>query len=374
MKVKQFEPFIGDEEFQATKGCFDSGWVSEGPRADELSKGLCEMMGARHGVFAPNGTLALYLALKAIGIGPGDEVIVPDFTMIASANAVEMAGAKPVFADVRRLDYQVDVEDCRRVLSRNTRAIMPVHIYGSAADMTQVMEFAGEHGLMVIEDAAQALGVSWQGQHCGTFGQVGCFSFYADKTITMGEGGFIVTNDDGIYESLLYMRNQGRLNRGTFVHPMIGYNFRITDMQAAIGLVQLRKFSEIAARKQAILQRYQELLEGVEQVAFRGIDPESNHVPFRATITCDQAHELMDFMSQNDIEPRTFFYPMHRQPCYQHLRYQQEWWRKLDDSNFPNSTYGYEHGVCLPTYASLQEDQVDFVCEKIKEYYHGATK
>jgi len=369
MRVNQFEPFVGEEEYAAIKDCFVKNWNTEGPKAKEFSQRLGEMIGVKFAVFAPNGTLALYLGLKAMGVGPGDEVIVPDFTFIASANAVEMVGARPVFADVKRTDFQLDVQDCERVLSPKTRAIMPVHIYGSSANMTEVMEFAKKHRLMVIEDSAQGLGVTWKGKGCGSFGEVGCFSFFADKTITTGEGGLVVTNEKEIYENLLYLRNQGRINRGSFIHPAVGYNFRMTDLQIAVGLAQLDKFPKIVEMKRKVYARYEKQLAGIKQISFRQVDADSSLIPFRVVITCERAHELMAFMSKQEIEPRTFFYPLHRQPCFQYLVHDQDWRRKLEDRNFPNAVFGYENGVCLPSYAALKEEQVDYVCDTIKRFY-----
>ena len=182
MKINQFQPYLGDEEYKAIKSCFDDNWITEGPKSKEFSDKLFDLTGAKYGVFAQNGTIALYLGLRAIDIGPGDEVIVPNFTFIASANAVEMCGAKPVFVDVNEDDLQINIDDCNRVLTENTKAIMPVHIFGLCANMDNVMDFSTKHNLKVIEDAAQGIGITWDGKHCGTIGDVGCFSFFADKT------------------------------------------------------------------------------------------------------------------------------------------------------------------------------------------------
>jgi perosamine synthetase len=212
------------------------------------------------------------MALRALGIGPGDEVLVPNFTFIASANAVEMCGAKPVFVDIKE-DLHIDIEKCKLSLTRKTKAIMPVHIYGMACNMPEIMEFAKNHKLLVIEDAAQAIGVKWGKKHAGTFGQVGSFSFFADKTITTGEGGLVVTNDKKIYERLQFIRNQGRINRGSFVHPEIGYNFRMTDIQSAIGLSQLEKLPEIIEKKSTILFKVGDIIAlntGVEKIRNNG--------------------------------------------------------------------------------------------------------
>ena len=366
MKVNQFQPYIGKEEYESIKECFDANWITEGPKAKEFSEKLCKLIGCKYGVFAPNGTLSIYLGLKALGIGPGDEVIVPDFTFIASANAVEMVGATPVFVDIDKDTLHIDLEKCADVVNKNTKAIMPVHIYGTAVNMDSLMKFAQLHKLKVIEDAAQAIGVTWNGTHCGSFGDVGSFSFFADKTITTGEGGFVCTNDETIYKQLLYIRNQGRLNRGSFEHPEIGYNFRITDIQCAIGLTQLKKLDTIIEKKQTILQIYKNNLHGVNGIKI--IEPvgNSNHIPFRVAILFDRKiTEIMNYLSNREIETRTFFYPIHKQPCYISCNC-----LKNNCSDFPNSTYVYEHGLCMPSYPDLKESEIIYVCDKLKESLH----
>ena len=230
--------------------------------------------------------------------------------------------------------------------------------------MNAVMAFAKKHNLLVIEDAAEAVGVRRDNKHAGTFGTVGTFSFFADKTITTGEGGFVVTNDENIYERLLYLRNQGRKDRGSFIHPEIGYNFRMTDLQNAVGLAQLEKLEEIKKRKSHILELYKKLLAEVPQITFFKPDQGAEWVPFRVGIIADRAHELMDFLKQNDIEPRTFFHPLHRQPAF--ARFNQN-----NDTNFPNAVFGYEHGVCLPTFPTLTDEQINYVCETIKRFQKG---
>jgi len=190
MKIPQFMPMVGEDEYKAIKTCFDNNWITEGPQAAAFKRKLLDLTGAKYGEFAPNGTLAIYLALKAAGVTEGSEVLVPNFTFIASGNAVIMAGATPVFVDVD-CNLQIDLEAAKSQLTENTTAIMAAHMYGTCGNMTAIKNFAQEHSLILIEDAAQALGVYWDGQHAGTFGEVGTFSFFADKTITCGEGGFI---------------------------------------------------------------------------------------------------------------------------------------------------------------------------------------
>jgi len=365
MKVPQFSPWIDQSEIQAITKCLKSNWITEGPLSKQFAQKLLQLIGSRYGVFAPNGTLALYLALRALEIGRGDEVLVPDFTFIASATSVEMVGAKPVFVDVNRRNFQIDLSHAAKLISKKTKAIMPVHIYGTIANMDDIMAFAKKHKLMVIEDAAQAIGVHWKKKHAGTFGDIGCFSFFADKTITTAEGGFIVTNHKKIYEKLLYLRNQGRLDRGSFIHPQIGYNFRLTDIQSAIGLAQLAKLNQIKKRKLHLLKLYKQLLQDVAGITFFKPEPRADWVPFRIGILYPQAKKLMAFMSAKGIETRTFFYPLHQQPCFAYLKDKNN---QLNDKNFPNSIYGHQHGVCLPTFPTLTDKQVKYVCQVIKQF------
>jgi perosamine synthetase len=363
VKIPQIEPWIGDEEYVAIKSCFDRKWVTEGPKTEEFGKALLKLIGVKYGVFAPNGTLALYLGLKAIGIGDGDEVIVPDFTFIASATSVVMASGRPVFVGVNRDNFQIDLSDADGLVTKNTRAVMPVHMYGTVCNMREVLAFAGKHKLMVIEDAAQAIGVFRDGKHAGTFGDVGAFSFFADKTITTGEGGFVVTNRKEVYDKLLYLRNQGRKQRGSFIHPEIGYNFRITDIHSAVGIVQLSKLKKIVARKERILQRYRKGLFGIDELSFFKPDEGVDWIPFRVGILCSRAHELMEYMETQGIQARSFFYPLHRQPALK------DYVDKVIGNRFENSDYGYDCGVCLPTFPSLTDVQIDYVCGVIRSFF-----
>ena len=379
MKVPQFMPYVDMEEWKAIKNCFEINWITEGPKSKIFNEKICEIVGCKYGVFANNGTLALYLGLKAIGIKPGDEVIVPDFTFIASANAIEMAGAIPIFCDINKDDLQIDIDSCHKLITHKTKAIMPVHLYGFASNMDDVMKFANDNELLVIEDAAQALGIKWKGKGCGSFGDVATFSFFADKTITTGEGGFVCTNDKKIYEKLLYLRNQGRINRGSFVHPEIGYNFRMTDIQAAIGLKQLEKFSDIISKKQNNFNLYCKLLDGVDGIeVIKPKDEVSPFIPFRVVVRVTKeksSDNIMEYMKEKDIEPRTFFYPLHMQPCFTEIMKEQYCRKCVETAGancetecFENSIDSYNKGICLPSFAALSKEEITYVCDTIKEY------
>jgi perosamine synthetase len=266
-----------------------------------------------------------------------------------------------VFIDINKDTLQIDLTNADSLLTDKTKAIMVTHLFGLSSNMTDVLKFAKSYNLRIIEDAAQAIGVSWGGQHCGTFGDVGCFSFFADKTITTGEGGFVTTSNEETHNKLLFLRNQGRLNRGSFIHPEIGYNFRITDIQAAVGVAQLNKLKDIIKKKINLLNLYKEKLNGISSLKILSSYVSSNHVPFRVVIfSKSPISKLMDFLKNNNVETRTLFYPLHLQPCYKNLN---------ADRNFPNSIYCYEHGMCLPSYPDLEEPKVDYICSLIKDFY-----
>jgi perosamine synthetase len=364
--IPQFQPFMDERELSKIQECFDSNWYTEGSFSKEFTDRICKLVGAKYGVLAPNGTLAIYLGLKALGIGEGDEVIVPNFTFIASATAVEMVGAKPVFCEIDD-SLHLDLDIAEKLISKKTKAIMPVHIYGMACDMEKVKTFSRKFHLKIIEDAAQGIGVKWGNQNVGTFGDIGTFSFFADKTITTGEGGFIVTNDQNIYEDLLYLRNQGRIDRGSFIHPRIGYNFRSTDIQSAIGLVQLDKLDFILESKSNILSTYKKYLKPEIVIVEPSSSSKSNHIPFRVCILNNGPSEsLLEHLRKNDVEPRSFFYPLHLQPCFSKLRRKRRF--LSNNEHFETSVKMYQTGVCLPSWVGLNEDQIQYISGVINEF------
>lgn len=369
IKIPQVSPWLEDGEAAAVQHVMRSGWLTEGPQSERFVAALNELVGAPFGVLAPNGTLALVLGLMAIGIGPGDEILIPDITFIGSATAAIMVGAIPVLVEVDAQTFQIDLAHAETRIGPRTRAIMPVHLFGTARDMPAVCRFADRHGLQVIEDAAQGIGVTVAGKPVGSFGDVGCFSFFADKTITTGEGGYVACRDPGVFDRLRLLRNQGRLDRGSFIHPAVGYNFRMTDLQSAIGLVQLDRLPRIVQRKQELLALYREGLSHLPGVRVLGAAEGANHVPFRCVLMTDRVRELMDHLERHGIQPRSFFNPLHRQPG---LR---EWGagrlpvEHFDDAAYPNAVFGWDHGVCLPVHATLTDLEIQFVCETIVSFY-----
>jgi perosamine synthetase len=357
--IPQFRSYVDLSDYEYLRRVFEERYIAEGRFAQEFQSQLLQIIGAPYGCLASNGTVALYLALKALGIGPGDEVIVQNITFIASANAVHMTGATPVFADVKGFnDLTLDLE--RLEITPRTKALMACHLFGTAcSNIEEIRGYCANRDLLLVEDAAQALGITdRQGaNHCGTFGIAGTFSFYADKTITTAEGGFVVTRDKDVYERMLYLRNQGRKSSGTFIHPEIGYNFRLNNILACLGLSQLSKLEYISARKQELDELYHSFLG--DAVRYLVIREDFKYVPFRVVVFVPNAAAVMEYMKERGIEPRSMFYPLHRQPCYADLGYA--------DKGFENSTACFDRGICLPTWVGLTEEQVRYVSETLKE-------
>jgi len=354
--IPQFEPWLGEEELAQLTETIKANWITGGVKVKEFEARIAELCGVKHAIAVCNGTLALFVGLKALEIGIGDEVIVPDFTFIASANAVVMAGAKPIFVDVDARTFNIDPDCIEKAITSRTKAIMPVHIYGQSADMEKIINISKKHHLMVIEDAAQGIGVTFLGKPVGGFGEVGCLSFYADKTMTTGEGGMVLTNDDNIAKQCLILKHQGRMGRGIYFHEYIGYNFRLTDLQAAVGLAQLGKLPVIIQRKKTNEMLYRKFLQDVPGIEFPYIDQRGFNVPFRINILVDNPEGLSSYLNENDIGSRGFFYPLHLQPCYSVV------------GNFPNAIMANRRGLSLPSSVTLTKQQIEYVCSKIKTF------
>ncbi len=356
--IPQFEPWLDEAELTQLSECIRDNWIAGGKKVVEFERRIAELCNVKRTAACVNGTVALFMSLKALGIGQGDEVIVPDFTFIASANSVVMANATPIFVDVYADTLNMDPEAFEDAITPKTKAVMPVHLYGQSANMDAVMKIAEQHCLSVIEDNAQGIGVTWNGKPAGSFGDVSILSFYADKTLTTGEGGMVLTNSDEIADKCLRLAHQGNLSKGQYVHETIGYNFRMTDLQAAIGLAQLDKLSRIIEMKRANEKLYRDLLNDV--VKFPRIDGKCFNVPFRIVILVDDPEELSRHLSGEGIDTRRVFYPLHMQPCYNR------------SGDFPNSVRAYERGLALPSSARLTSEQIEYVCMKIRKYYEGS--
>lgn len=341
----------------------ESTYVTEHDLTRRFEERLEELTGSEHAIAMSNGTVALYCGLIALGLEPGDEVIVPDLTFIATANAVIMAGGRPVFVDVDPATLCMDVAAAAAAVTERTRGICPVHLYGTSTDMDALADLAERRGLWMLEDAAQGVGVRWRGQHVGTFGQIGVLSFYGNKTITTGEGGVVLTDDEELARICYRLKNHGRDAKGTFVHEHIGFNFSFTEMQAAVGLAQLDKLERIIARKLEIYDRYRAAFSGLTGVGFPEIRPEVAPVHWFTSIMVEEPDRLADHLAEERIQTRRLFYPLHMQGCYR-------------DMNLPvhlteTSAWAYAHGLSLPSSYQMSGDDQDRVIEGVLDFYRS---
>ncbi len=361
MHIPEFDPLIEKEEVFQVLETLEDNWLTEGRKTRQLEETLADYCGCKRVIMVPNGTLALFAALKILGIGPGDEVIVPDFTFFGSASAVVLTGARPVFVDVDEDDFNISVTSAEASISERTKAIMPVHVYGQSCDMLSVMRLAERRNLLVVEDAAQGLGVTFDGKHVGTFGSIGCMSFFADKTLTTGEGGALLVNDDALADECVYFKNQGRLKRGSFVHEHMGYNFRITDLQAAIGVAQFARLQQTIERKREIQEAYHQRLESCPGVAFPADNGFGEVVPFRTNILVDDPEALAKFLADHEISSRRFFHPLHLQPSFNAAN-------SVTRHTPIHSVHAFGRGLMLPSGLNLDEPRIDRVCECVREF------
>ena len=359
--INQIEPWIGEEERIQLLRVIESTYVTEHDLTKEFEQKIRDLTGSKHAVSMTNGTAALFCCLKSLGVGPGDEVIVPDMTFIATANAVIMTGATPVMVDINLEDLGLNCDKVIESITSATKVIMPVHLYGGAANLYRLQKICKEYGLHMVEDAAQGVGVKYDGQHVGTFGDLGILSFYGNKTITCGEGGVVLTDNDELAASCYRLKNHGRDKKGVFIHSHIGYNFAFTEMQAAIGIAQLNKLERIIYKKDEIRKRYLRELQhisGLNPLSFR---PHITPVHWFSSYFTEYKNDLQKFLSDKRIQTRDFFYPLHKQPCYETLG--------LNPINFKNSSLSYNTGISLPSSYNLTEENQHKVINNIKEYF-----
>ncbi len=363
-KIVQIEPWIDAAELREIERAIASTFLVEHDLTREFESLTAQLTECKHAIAVCNGSMALYVSLKALGIAAGDEVIVPNLTFIATANAVIMAGATPVLCEIREDNFCLDAERAAELITPRTRALMPVHLYGQSADMAAIMNLARHHNLKVIEDAAEGVGVTFEGRHVGGFGDLGILSYYGNKTITCGEGGMVLTNDDTLAKAAYRLKNYGRDRKGTFVHDSIGFNFSFTDLQAAVGLAQMKKMPAIVRRKREIHDRYVEELRGIAGMRACFVDPRCQPVYWFTSFLCKAPDALAAALTLRNIQTRRFFLPLHRQPCYADQRHV-----RLPAGGFPISDRIYSQGISLPSSYSLTDDDQSLVIAAIRSFY-----
>ena len=360
------EPTLLGNEKKYVDKCIDTNWISSsGSFIEEFEEKFSKACDAKHGVSCSNGTTALHLTLAALGIGKGDEVIVPDFTIIAVANSVIYTGATPVFVDSEMKTWNMDPDRIEEKITGKTKAIIAMHTYGCPADMDRINGIARKHNIKVIEDAAEAHGATYKGRQAGSLGDIGCFSFYANKIITTGEGGMVVTNDNEVADKARLLRNHA-FTKPRFVHHEIGFNYRLTNIQAAIGVAQMENFDKLREMRQANARIYDEELKGIDGITLPPKCPYGTSVYWMYGILIDKdkfgigKDEAMKLLLEQGIETRSFFYPMHLQPAYKEMQ-------EIDCSgNYPASEQLYEQGFYLPSSSHLTPEQIKMICSTLK--------
>jgi perosamine synthetase len=364
MKIPIYQPALTGREREYVMDCLDSTWISsKGPYLARFEQGFAEAIGVAHAAGVCNGTAGLHLALVALGLGPGDEVIVPTLTYIASVNAITYTGATPVFVDSLADTWQMDPEDVRRKLTPRTRAILVVHLYGHPCDMDALGAIAAAHGLLLVEDCAEAIGTRYHGRHVGGFGAVGVFSFFGNKTITTGEGGMVVSDDPSLHERLVHHRGQGLAEHREYWHDVVGFNYRMTNLCAAIGLAQLEQLDRFLARKRELGERYRRNLAG-SGVTSQGEDPDVTHSHWMCSILVPDAGQrepLREHLAGAGIETRPLFQPAHTMPIY-----------PRPAQRYPVAEDLGRRGISLPSWPGLTDQQVDLICGEILGFLQPA--
>ena len=372
------EPFLADRESEYVGACIKTGWISSsGPLIEEFEQKWSQYCGRKYGVSVCNGTAALQVSVSALHLAEGDEVILPTFTIISCASAILYGGGIPVLVDVDPRTWTMDVAQIADKITSRTKAIMVVHIYGHPVDLDPIVALADRHGLVIIEDAAEAHGAEYlsgrntvapQWRRCGSFGATSCFSFYANKLITTGEGGMVLTDDPELAGTLRSLRNLCFQPERRFSHEELGFNFRLTNMQAALGLAQLERMDQIVARKRWMGQEYTKRLQGIAGLQLPVEEPWARSVywMYGVVLSKDTGIDASAFarkLADRGVETRPFFLGMHEQPVFQRRGL-------FQGERYPIAERLAQQGLYLPSGMALTEEQLGYVVETVREILH----
>jgi len=356
-------PVLGEEELANVVAAVRSGWISSlGSFIGEFETEFAAFCGAAHGIAVASGTVALHLALAAAGVGRDDEVLVPSLSFVATANAVTYCGARPVFVDSSPDTWQLDSRALEAALTPRSKAIIPVHLYGHPCDMDPILEFATRHGLTVVEDAAEAHGAEYRGRRVGALGEIGCFSFYGNKIITTGEGGMCVTNDGALAERLRLLRDHGMDPKRPYWHEVVGYNYRMTNLQAAVGVAQVKRLPGFIAKKRELARWYEKYLSPLAQTGKIRLHPEAAWATgvfwMYSVLLADTGLTVDDVrlgLAKRGVDTRPFFHPIHTLPPYR------------TNVRLPVAEELAARGLNLPSGVGLEQSQVERVAQAFAE-------
>jgi len=353
------KPIIGPEEKKAVLEVLSSGYLVQGERVEKLEKEFAKYIGVKHCIAVNSGTAALHVALLALGIKKGNEVITSAFSFASSANSILFCDATPVFSDIDPKTFNINPEDIKDKITSKTKCIIPVHLYGQPAEMDQLKNIADEHGLFIVEDAAQAHGAEYKNIKAGSLGNIGCFSFYPTKNMTTGEGGIITTNDDKIAEKARLLRNHGQ--REQYYHSVLGFNFRMTDILASIGIEQLKKLEKFNKKRVENAKLLTNKLSKIDEIITPFVSPKSKHVFHQYTLRVKSNRISRDVLQkklyESGVQTRIYYpIPIHKQALYQKLGYK---------DNMPESEAASKEVLSIPVHPALAEQDLEFICNKI---------
>lgn len=360
-KYPVYQPSLKGNERKYVNDCIDSNWLTwQGKYVRQFEQNFARYLGVEYASSTCNATVALHVALLALGIGPGDEVIVPTLTYIASVNAIVYCGARPVFVDSDPVTWQMDPVDVRKRITKNTKAILAVHIYGHPCEMDELLAIAADNELSVIEDAAESFGSKYKGRYTGTMGDIGVFSFFGNKTITTGEGGMVVSNNKTLIDRTNLYKGQGLARHREYWHEVIGFNYRMTNIAAAIGLAQLERAEEMIERKIEIAELYIELLKDQPITLHYPIGDVKHSYWMFTILTHDvqSRNHLRQHLKDNGIETRPVFHPVHTMPMYSEIYTQ---FKVAENIGW--------RGINLPSYPDLVDEEIKEICSVIHSFF-----
>ncbi len=355
-------PQIGEEEKMAVLEVMESGMLAAGRKVREFEEAFASLIGMEYAVATSSGTTALMALMNCLGLRPGDRILVPDFTFVATANSVLSAGAEPVFCDIEADSFNMCPDEARKALQADPaiRGILLVHLYGLPCAMDEFLDLAEEYGVLLLEDAAQAHGALYRGRAVGSFGQASIFSFYPTKNITTGEGGMVLTKDPDLAEKVRLHINHGAPRR--YHHEVLGYNYRMTDIAAAIGLEQLKKLPDFNGKRQENASIYQEELKGIPGLTLPRIDVDCEHVFHQYTIRTRERDDLAAYLQAEKIGTGIHYpIPLHQQPLFRE--------RTNENQSFPQSQKASKEVLSLPVHPALSEEELAYVVDMVKKYY-----